>query len=156
MITECIELNWSCKHMKKVRSSQTTILVLDWVKQFFPVSLSRIYDETIIIFAIENNLKCNTQLHHTGRRIAKTLIYYLIKPSVINMFMVFHAHCQNLFYISTLPVIFSGSSIDFQILSPTVCFFLNQYYAFCFLLSNLKLHIWHVSTRIHSFRKYTF
>ena len=38
MIIECIELNWLCKDMKKVRSSQVAI-VLNWVKQFFPVSI---------------------------------------------------------------------------------------------------------------------
>ena len=32
---ECIELNWLCKHMKKVRSSQAAILVLDWIKHSF-------------------------------------------------------------------------------------------------------------------------
>ena len=37
---ECKKLNWLCKHIKKVRSSQATILVLNWVKtQFFPVSI---------------------------------------------------------------------------------------------------------------------
>ena len=39
VIMECIVLNWLCKHMKKVRSSQVAILVLKWVKQFFPVSI---------------------------------------------------------------------------------------------------------------------
>ena len=126
--------------MKKVRSSQTTILVLEWVKQFFPVSLSRIYHETIIIFATENSLKCNTQLHHIGGHIAKTLIYYLIRLSVINMFMVFHAHCQNLFYNSSLPVIFSGSSIDFLILSPTV---VNVNFFWRCFVSLMKFSYWY-------------
>ena len=40
LIIECIELNWLCKYMKKVRSSQAAILVLNWVKtQFFPMSI---------------------------------------------------------------------------------------------------------------------
>ena len=38
MIIECIiELNWLCKPIKKVKSSQIAILVLNWV--FFPVSI---------------------------------------------------------------------------------------------------------------------
>ena len=30
-VTECIEINWLCKHTEKVRSSQAAILVLNWV-----------------------------------------------------------------------------------------------------------------------------
>ena len=33
MVIECLELNWLCKHMKKVRSSQAAVLILNWVKQ---------------------------------------------------------------------------------------------------------------------------
>ena len=37
---ECIiELNWLCKHIRKVRSSQPAILLLNWIKQLFPVSI---------------------------------------------------------------------------------------------------------------------
>ena len=36
---ECIERNWLCKHMEKVRSSQTADYVVNWVKQFSPVSI---------------------------------------------------------------------------------------------------------------------
>ena len=32
-VMEYIELNWLCKYLKKMRSSQTVILVLNWVKQ---------------------------------------------------------------------------------------------------------------------------
>ena len=32
VIMEFDELNWICKHMKKVRSSQAAILLLNWVK----------------------------------------------------------------------------------------------------------------------------
>ena len=32
VIMEFEELNWICKHMKKVRSSQAAILLLNWVK----------------------------------------------------------------------------------------------------------------------------
>ena len=35
MIMECIELNWLCKHMKEVRSSQASIFVINWVKHSF-------------------------------------------------------------------------------------------------------------------------
>ena len=36
MIIECIiELNWLCKHIKKLRSSQPAILVLNWLKHSF-------------------------------------------------------------------------------------------------------------------------
>ena len=40
LMMECIELNWLCKHMKKIRSSQPAIPVLNGVKhQFFPGSI---------------------------------------------------------------------------------------------------------------------
>ena len=40
VIIECVELNWLCKYMKKVRSSQVVILALNWVKtQFFYVGI---------------------------------------------------------------------------------------------------------------------
>ena len=37
MIMECIGLNWSCKYMKKDRSSQATILVINWIKHSFSI-----------------------------------------------------------------------------------------------------------------------
>ena len=44
LIMECTELNWLCKHIKKIRSSQPSIPVLNWVKclssLFLWVSLS--------------------------------------------------------------------------------------------------------------------
>ena len=45
VIIECIELNWLCKHLKKIRSIQATILVLNWAKQslFLWVSLKWIW-----------------------------------------------------------------------------------------------------------------
>ena len=40
LIMEYTEHNWLCKHMKKIRSSQPVIPVLNWVKhQSFPVSI---------------------------------------------------------------------------------------------------------------------
>ena len=39
-VMECIiELNWLCKHIWKIRSSQPVIIVLNWIKQLFPVSI---------------------------------------------------------------------------------------------------------------------
>ena len=42
MIKECIGLYWLCKCMKKVRSSQTANLMVNWEKQFFPVSMVKL------------------------------------------------------------------------------------------------------------------
>ena len=40
LIMECIKLYWLCKHIKKIRSSQPAIPVLNWVKhQSFPMSI---------------------------------------------------------------------------------------------------------------------
>ena len=40
LIMECIELNWLCKYIKKIRSSQPAIPILNWVKhQSFPASI---------------------------------------------------------------------------------------------------------------------
>ena len=36
VIQYIIELNWLCKHIKKVRSSQPAIFVLNWIKHSFP------------------------------------------------------------------------------------------------------------------------
>ena len=42
-VTECIiELNWLCKHIKKVRSSQPAIFVLNWTKHCFSLWVSSI------------------------------------------------------------------------------------------------------------------
>ena len=40
MVMECIELNWSCKHRKKVRSSQGATILLNWVKHSFSLWVS--------------------------------------------------------------------------------------------------------------------
>ena len=37
---EYIELNWLCKHLKKVRGIQAAILVLNWVKHSFSLWIS--------------------------------------------------------------------------------------------------------------------
>ena len=40
LIMECLELNWLYKHIKKVRSSQAAIFVLNWVKQSFSLCVA--------------------------------------------------------------------------------------------------------------------
>ena len=43
-VIQCIiELNWLCKHIKKVRSSQPAILVLNWIEDSFSLRVSSIY-----------------------------------------------------------------------------------------------------------------
>ena len=39
-VMEYIERNWLCKHMKKVKSNQEAILVLEWVKHSFSLWIS--------------------------------------------------------------------------------------------------------------------
>ena len=52
LIMECVELNWLCKHIKKIRSSQPAILVLNWVQQqSFPVHIINVKS-----FEISNEL----------------------------------------------------------------------------------------------------
>ena len=42
-VIECtIELNWLCKHIKKVTNSQPAILVLSWIKQALPMSIVKL------------------------------------------------------------------------------------------------------------------
>ena len=44
LIMECVELNWLSKHVKKIRSSQPDIPVLNWVKhQSFLVSIVKLW-----------------------------------------------------------------------------------------------------------------
>ena len=50
IIMECIELSWLCKHMKEVRSSQAAVLVLNWVKQFFPANIVKRTENEIVCF----------------------------------------------------------------------------------------------------------
>ena len=40
-IMKCIELNWLCKHMKKVRSNQAAMFILNWVKLSFSLWKSK-------------------------------------------------------------------------------------------------------------------
>ena len=58
VIIECTKLNWLCKHMKMVRSSQVAIIVLNWVKQSFSlwVSLKFIKVSLKYLFIVYNNL----------------------------------------------------------------------------------------------------
>ena len=42
VIMECIELNWLCKHMKKVRCNQADILAQNWIKHNFSLWVSLI------------------------------------------------------------------------------------------------------------------
>ena len=53
VITECIKHNWLCKHMKKVRSSQTAILIQNWVKHIFSLYCI-IYGQRIYQKALPN------------------------------------------------------------------------------------------------------
>ena len=40
---DCIELNWLCKHMRKFRSNQSVIFVLNWEKHSFSLWVSLIW-----------------------------------------------------------------------------------------------------------------
>ena len=46
---ECIELNWFCKHLKNVRSSQVVILVQNWIKRF---SLGASLSWSVLVYMI--------------------------------------------------------------------------------------------------------
>ena len=49
---ECIELSWLRKHMKKIRSIQPAITVLNWVKhQSFPVSIVKFVIQSYYVFS---------------------------------------------------------------------------------------------------------
>ena len=56
-IMECIKLNWLCKHTKKVKSSQTAILALNWVNHsiFLWVSLKNNHQWKINFIFIHSN-----------------------------------------------------------------------------------------------------
>ena len=55
MITQCIiELNWFCK--QKVRSSRPAILVLNWIKQFFQVSLTKYFSLFWVSVLLSKNI----------------------------------------------------------------------------------------------------
>ena len=46
MTKECIEVNWLCKHIKKIRSSQAAILWTDSSKtQLFPVRIVKVNNQ---------------------------------------------------------------------------------------------------------------
>ena len=53
---ECIlELNWLGKHMKMVRSSRPAILILNWIKQFFPESIVK--KKICLVNFVESNMQ---------------------------------------------------------------------------------------------------
>ena len=73
MIIECIELNWSCKHMKKVRSRQAAILVLNRVKHSFSLWVS-----LTLFWLIPNNILNTKVLLLFFWRVIPLSIFFLI------------------------------------------------------------------------------
>ena len=70
---ECIiELNWLCKHIRKVRSSQPAILLFNWIKHFFPMSAVNTNCKSSK-YCGENYLKIRSQ--YVGRFISSSYKY---------------------------------------------------------------------------------
>ena len=112
LIMECIEFNWLCKHMKKIRSSQRAISVLNWVKHRpFPVYIvkSKIYDNRSSrpkVFCKKDVLK-NFEIF-TRKHLCWSLFLIKLKfceilrtPSLKNIFLFF-------FYLAFLSRIFTN------------------------------------------------
>ena len=64
VIMKFIELNWLCKHMKKVRSSQAAIFVLNWVNC------------TELINFLSDYRTCSCHLFLTGIFFLSSYIYF--------------------------------------------------------------------------------
>ena len=45
-------LNWYCKHMKNVRSSQPAFLELNWVKHSFSLCVSLTQESTLVLYEV--------------------------------------------------------------------------------------------------------
>ena len=68
LIIECLELNWLCKHIKRIRSSQPAIPVLNWVKhESFPESIVKGY------------LRYKTTLCHKAVRDVQLMNFFIWK-----------------------------------------------------------------------------
>ena len=80
---ECKKLNWFCKHMKKVRSTQAAILVLNWVKQFFPVWIVNLFG------VLSNNTNINLSKGNQILGLKKLILsalFYRLKFKLIEVF----------------------------------------------------------------------
>ena len=82
LIMECTEFNCLCKHIKKIRSSQPAISVLNWVKhQSFPVSivntgLGKVFcnfrNSPIVLFTlVVITFKCSWKVNRLSRNIPR-------------------------------------------------------------------------------------
>ena len=94
-IMECIKLNWLCKHTKKVKSSQTAILALNWVNHsiFLWVSLKNNHQWKINFIFIHSNPYAFFHPHLLQPTpilrfmFASVLFIYLISNSIIWIFL---------------------------------------------------------------------
>ena len=93
-IMECIKLNWLCKHTKKVKSSQTAILALNWVNHsiFLWVSLKNNHQWKINFIFIHSNPYAFFHPHLLQPTpilrfmFASVLFIYMISNSIIWIF----------------------------------------------------------------------
>ena len=92
MIIECIELNWLCKYMKKVGSSQADTLVLDCVKQLFPVSIVKIYYlniRSLGCFKVEIFYLCSEYIY-LSVFFALSVVVFFCKRSSLKIFFFYY------------------------------------------------------------------
>ena len=119
IIMECIEFNWLCKHIKKIKSSQPAIPVLNWVKHHpFPVSIvkeilqhsffsceycEKTYVEEYLQMTASIFQKCFMLIESVAA--VSVLSHMLIREATNLFFWLFHDGGP--YHIETSPLIFT-------------------------------------------------
>ena len=71
---ECIEFNWLCKYMERVRSCQASVLVLNWEK--FSFSLWPPWVSLTYLWVVEGCIKKSFRRRRTSKRQIKKYIRF--------------------------------------------------------------------------------
>ena len=119
LVMECIEHNWLCKHIKKIKSSQPAIPVLNWVKHHpFPVSIvkeilqqsffsceycEKTYVEEYLQMTASIFQKCFMLIESVAA--VSVLSHMLIREATNLFFWLFHDGGP--YHIETSPLIFT-------------------------------------------------
>ena len=101
-IIECRELNGLCKHMKKVRSSQAAILILNLVKHSFSlwVLLKKVFLKFILCSRSYLGIQHNIRLHPiTLLKPNNSMHLFKILNHALSLIQVLDVHYKRLFIL---------------------------------------------------------
>ena len=128
VIMECIPLNWLYKYMKKVRSRQAAIFVLNWVKHSFSLRVSSTSRRTTVSFVKQFSsditwiLPDFFPMSNANNQICTVAIFHSVKSRL---------SCVLQFFSRLLPL----HEILFQKTLEMVLDTIVQYYTLIFILN---------------------